>query len=271
MDAKIANNKLINLKKELRKLRRVLVAFSGGVDSTFLLAVAHEVLSANAIAITEVSDQVPTHDLKDSDNFCRKFNIRHIKFNIDMLSVPAFTANPPDRCYICKKILFTNLLHVAAENEAILVDGSNQDDLKDYRPGLKALEELKILSPLQQVGLTKEEIRYLSYKMGLPTWQKAASACLASRFAFGEKITKFKLIAIDKAEQILYQGGCKQSRVRIHGNMVRIEVLPKELEMVVSEPLRDKICNALKSDGFKYVTLDLMGYRTGSMNEILKE
>lgn len=265
----LAQEKLAVLQEELRRLGSVMIAFSGGVDSTFLLQVAHLTLGDKAMAVTARSGVVPKRDLAEAEEFCKKYGIRHIYFDFDELAVPGFAENPPDRCYICKKTLFSNFLRLAEENKAVLCEGSNMDDLGDYRPGLKALAELDVHSPLRVAQLTKAEIRFLSHDLQLPTWNKPSFACLASRFVYGERITAEKLVAVDKAEQLLWELGFKQFRVRVHGNLARIEVLPEQLEQALSEPNRSVIHKKLHEFGFAYVTLDLLGYRTGSMNETL--
>lgn len=266
----LAQEKLQVLQEELRRLGSVLVAFSGGVDSTFLLQVAHLTLGEKALALTARSGVVPQRDLREAEAFCAKYGIRHLYFDFDELAVPGFAENPPDRCYICKKTLFSNFLRIAKEHGAVLCEGSNMDDLGDYRPGLKALAELDVHSPLRVAQLSKAEIRLLSHELQLPTWDKPSFACLASRFVYGERITAEKLAAVDKAEQLLWELGFKQFRVRVHGNLARIEVLPDELQRALAEPVRSTLHNKLQEYGFDYVTLDLLGYRTGSMNEILK-
>lgn len=265
----LAQEKLHVLQEELRRLGSVMIAFSGGVDSTFLLQVAHLTLGDKALAITARSGVVPKRDLGEAEEFCNKYGIRHLYFDFDELAVPGFAENPPDRCYICKKTLFSNFLRIAKENGAVLCEGSNMDDLGDYRPGLKALAELDVHSPLRVAQLTKAEIRFLSHELQLPTWNKPSFACLASRFVYGERITAEKLTAVDKAEQLLWELGFKQFRVRVHGNLARIEVLPEQLAEALSEPKRSEIHSRLHEFGFAYVTLDLLGYRTGSMNETL--
>mgnify|MGYP002673124931 CR=1 FL=1 len=266
----LAQEKLQLLQEELRRLGSVLVAFSGGVDSTFLLQVAHLTLGEKALALTARSGVVPQRDLQEAEAFCAKYGIRQLYFDFDELAVPGFAENPPDRCYICKKTLFSNFLRIAKEHGAVLCEGSNMDDLGDYRPGLKALAELDVHSPLRVAQLSKAEIRLLSHELQLPTWDKPSFACLASRFVYGERITAEKLAAVDKAEQLLWELGFKQFRVRVHGNLARIEVLPDELQRALAETVRSTLHNKLQEYGFDYVTLDLLGYRTGSMNEILK-
>ena len=265
----LAQEKLAVLQEELRRLGSLMIAFSGGEGSTFLLQVAHLTLGDKAMAVTARSGVVPKRDLAEAEEFCHKYGIHHLYFDFDELAVPGFAENPPDRCYICKKTLFSNFLRLAEENKAVLCEGSNMDDLGDYRPGLKALAELDVHSPLRVAQLTKAEIRFLSHDLQLPTWNKPSFACLASRFVYGERITADKLVAVDKAEQLLWELGFKQFRVRVHGNLARIEVLPEQLEQALSEPNRSVIHKKLHEFGFAYVTLDLLGYRTGSMNETL--
>lgn len=258
-------NKLDELKKYLRGLGKVAVAFSGGVDSTFLLSVAHEVLGDNVLALTAASKFIPRRELDEAKKFCAAVGIKQIIFEADVLNINGIENNPANRCYLCKRALFENFLRLAEDK--ILVEGSNTDDDGDYRPGMRALAELKIKSPLREVGLSKAEIRELSREMNLPTWNKPSMACLASRFVYGEPLTEEKLSQVEAAEDFLLSAGFTQLRVRIHGNLARLEVSPENFSKLLN--LRGVIVDKLKSLGFNYVTLDLQGYRVGSMNETL--
>ena len=259
------NEKFERLKNYLRELKSVAVAYSGGVDSTFLLKVAHDVLGEKAIALTASSVFVPRSEIDSAKKFCAAENIQQIIFTADVLKISGVKENPADRCYLCKRELFKNFLRLAAEkNFAAVVEGSNVDDEGDYRPGMKALAELKIKSPLRHAELYKAEIRKLSRKMNLPTADKPAMACLATRFVYGETLTEKNLARVEAAEDFLRDVGFKQLRVRVHKNIARIEIEPKNFLALIN--LRGAVVEKFQSLGFDYVTLDLQGYRVGSMN-----
>ena len=265
----------LHLKKEklisrIQSPGKIAVAFSAGVDSTFLLKICSEALKENAVALTCVSPVNPERESTEAADFCRENGIKQIIITPDLLSLDAFVKNPPDRCYHCKKALFTALKE-AAEKEGIhtVADGSNASDTGDYRPGMRALDELGIISPLKEAGLTKADIRILSKEEGLPTWSKPSYACLATRIAYGEAVTAEKLRIIEKAEQKLFDMGFTQARVRMHGSLARIEVEKDKLALLAGENISAEINSYLRSLGFHYVTADLAGYETGSMNREL--
>ena len=256
------------LKKSLASLGSAMVAFSGGVDSAFLLKAAREALGDGVIAVTAASVFCPERELKEAKEFCEKLGVRHIIFPFDVLKREEIAQNPENRCYLCKKQLFSGFLMLAREHGvSCVLEGSNMDDNGDYRPGMQAIAELGIKSPLRACGFWKRDIRALSRMLGLPTWEKPSFACLASRFPYGDRITEEKLAMVDSAEQLLLQLGFAQFRVRIHGTIARIEVLPEEFDRLIHEPVRSRVVKELTDIGFSYVSMDLAGYRTGSMNE----
>ncbi len=263
--------KLTELKKYIEGLGSLAVGFSGGVDSSFLLVVAHEVLGDRAIAVTGVDASVPERELTEAKEFCEKYGIHQITCSWDPMQEESYRKNSPDRCYFCKKGIFSEIKRVAKEyGIEYVAEGSNMDDLGDYRPGLRAVEELSVKSPLREVGLYKSDIRNISKAMGLPTWSKPAYACLASRFVYGEEITEEKLHMIDQAEQFLIEHGFYEERVRIHGNIARIEVPAKDIPRLAEDDMREVVYKKFKDIGFLFVTLDMHGYKLGSMNATIK-
>ncbi|NJD02216.1 MAG: ATP-dependent sacrificial sulfur transferase LarE [Ruminiclostridium sp.] len=263
-------HKLAKLKENLKRMEKLAVAYSGGVDSTFLLKVAHDTLKDNVIAVTARSSTYPEREYNEAVAFVKTLGAKHITIVSEELDIEGFSGNPVNRCYFCKKELFTKISRVAGQyGITYLADGSNTDDLGDYRPGMAAMKELKVVSPLREADMSKDDIRALSREMGLPTWDKQPFACLASRFPYGQEITREKLGMIDKAEQYMLDMGFRQVRVRMHGDVARIEVAVNERRKFFDEAVMDKVHNEMREIGFKYVTLDLKGYRTGSMNEVI--
>jgi len=258
------------LKNNMKKRESAAIAFSGGVDSTFLVKVAHEVLGDKMIAVTATSSTYPERELKEAIKYAKDMGVKHLIISSEELDIEGFASNPTNRCYYCKKELFTKINAIAKENGVEYVfDGSNIDDDGDYRPGMQAARELEVVSPLKEAKLTKDDIRELSKELGLPTWNKPAFACLSSRFPYGNEITAPKLKMVDEAEQFLLDMGIRQVRVRHHGEIARIEVAPEERVQFFDVEVMDRIGERFKEIGFTYVTLDMLGYRTGSMNEVL--
>lgn len=268
-----SQEKLNNLIENIKEMESLTIAFSGGVDSTFLLKVASDVLGDKVVAVTARSSTYPEREYKEAVEFVKSLGVKHVTIVSEELDIEGFSENPVNRCYYCKHELFEKVKEVAKQNGIKYVaDGSNIDDLGDYRPGMQAAKELEVVSPLKAAEMTKEDIRILSKEMGLPTWNKQAFACLASRFPYGHKINKEKLSMVDQAEQFLMDLGFRQLRVRHHGELARIEVAVDERSQFFNEELMDKVYEEFKKIGFTYISLDLKGYRTGSMNEtILKD
>jgi uncharacterized protein len=263
--------KFVRLQEIFQSMGKVLVAFSGGVDSTLLLKVAQVTLGGNnVLAVTALSPLYPERELAGVKKLIETLGVRHRFIQSNELEIPGFSENPPNRCYYCKNKLFKELLDIAKE-EAIpfVVEGSTVDDDKDHRPGRVAIQELEIRSPLKEAMFAKMEIRELSKKLGLPTWDKPSLACLASRFPYGEEITEEALRMVDAAEDFLFRIGFKQVRVRHYGNLARIEILKEEMDRLMDGSLREKVVKRLREIGYTYVTLDLQGFRSGSMNEVL--
>ena len=266
MDIQRTKKKENDLKNYLKSLGSAAIAFSGGVDSAYLLKIAHDVLGDNCIAVTARAVSFPEREIREAEEFCRAEKIKHFFADTDQLKIEGFAQNTTNRCYFCKKGLLAEIKKIAFENGMKYVaEGSNTDDDGDHRPGRKAVEEHGVKSPLKYADLNKEEIRFLSRRLGLPTSDKPSFACLSTRIAYGENITAEKLLRAEKAERFLTELGCTQVRVRIHGDLARIEVLPCEFEIIYE--YSEKIYKYFKSIGFVYVSLDLQGYRTGSMNE----
>ena len=268
--SKEQQEKLAVLKDYIRDLGSLAVGFSGGVDSSFLLYVAHEVLGDRAIAVTTIDAAFPEREQKEAKAFCKEYGIPHFICETDPLQIEEYRKNSPDRCYYCKRGVFSEIKKVADENGIeYLAEGSNMDDLGDYRPGLRAVEELGVKSPLRFAGLCKADIREISGAMGLVTWNKPAYACLASRFVYGEEITEEKLHTIELAEQFLIELGFYEERVRMHGNIARIEVPAGDITRLAADGVRKAVYERFKDLGFTYVTLDMRGYIQGSMNASL--
>jgi len=261
-----ASLKFEQLKKRLQDLGSAVIAYSGGVDSTFLVKTAYDVLGNNVIAVTATSSTYPKAEFKEAERLAHLIGVRHLIIESEETDIDNFKRNPLDRCFYCKNELFSKLKEIAAkENLAHVLDGTNYEDFDDYRPGLRALRELDIISPLAEVKLTKKEIRYLSKNIKLDTWDKQSFACLASRFPYGTRITKRKLKVVEEAENVLRNLGMTVYRVRYHNEIARIEVDKKDFQLVLNNA--HKINKKFRSLGFKYITLDLKGYRTGSLNE----
>lgn len=269
----MTQEKLSRLKEILKSMGRVLVAFSGGVDSTLLLKVASDTLGwEGVVAVTALSPLFPEREVAGAKEVAERLGVRHVLTESNELEIEGFSQNPPDRCYLCKRELFEKLAALAKkEGMNAVIEGSTLDDTRDHRPGRRAVRELGIRSPLQEAGFTKADVREVSKALGLSTWDKPSFACLASRFPYGEEITPDALGRVDRAEEFLFSLGFRQVRVRNYQTLARIEVYPEEMGRFMEDSLREKVVHRLKELGYRYVTLDLQGFRSGSMNEVLTE
>lgn len=264
------DQKFDRLKQIIKSLDSVVIAFSGGVDSTLLAKVAYDLLGDKALAVTADSEVYPQAEVEEAKKNSQEIGIKHETFFTEELDIPDFSDNPPERCYYCKKELFFKLWEIA-KNRGFkhVLDGANYEDLDDHRPGMKAGAELGVLSPLKDAKLIKSDIREISKRLGLRTWNKPSMACLASRFPYGTNITREKLTVVDEAEGFLRELGFKQLRVRHHENIARIEVSPEDMRLFFEDGIREKVVAKFNQLGYTYTTLDLRGYRMGSMNEVL--
>ncbi|MEO0294328.1 MAG: ATP-dependent sacrificial sulfur transferase LarE [candidate division WOR-3 bacterium] len=260
------NKKSQKLKEVLRKYKSVLVAFSGGADSGFLLKAAMDFLGKEKVlAVTVKSELIPGRKILEAKGMAERIGCKWEVLDFSLLSEDNLKRNPINRCYLCKKIIFKNLKKIAKKRGLKeVIEGTNVEDIKGYRPGLKAIKELNVKSPLLEVGFTKEEIRLLSRKLGLSSWNRPSFSCLATRFPYGERLTKKKLKKVEEAENLLIAKGFNQVRVRDYGKIARIEVLEKDFDKIFSQ--RESIISSFKRIGYQYVTLDLEGYRSGSMD-----
>ena len=264
------NDKFTRLKEDLKQMERVIVAYSGGVDSTFLLKASSIAGMKQILAVTALSETLPHEELSIARGITSALNIEHRIITTEELKNKNFSDNPPNRCYYCKKELFSKLSDIAAkENFSFILDGTNTDDTRDHRPGRRAAKEMGVHSPLLNAGLSKKEIREISRTLGLPTWNKPAAPCLSSRFPYGQKITAEGLERVNRAENFLKRLGLTDIRVRDHSGTARIEVIQEEFAILMEKNNREEIITLLKSLGYKYITLDLQGFRSGSLNENL--
>ena len=262
--------KLIKLTNIVKDLESVVVAFSGGVDSSLVAKVCYDMLGDKALAVTARSETYPAYEYEEAKKIAKEIGILHMTIDTSELGIKGFADNPPNRCYFCKSELFGKLKEIArAKGYKNVADGANYDDTNEYRPGSDAAKELEVRSPLKESGLRKADIREISKFLGLSNWDKPSYACMSSRFPYGESITEEKLAIVSEAEKYLRGIGLKQFRVRHHDTIARIEVLPKDIPMLLQNGRRTELVKKFKEIGYKYITIDMEGYRSGSMNEVL--
>ena len=266
-----AEEKELNLRRLMREMKKVLVAYSGGVDSAYLALIATQELRENAVCLTGISASVSDKQQTEARRVAEDFKLNYRTIETDELANPLYRANPNNRCYHCKTELYGKLNLIAAQNKIrFILDGANTDDVGDYRPGRTAAAEKSVRSPLIEVGLSKAEIRELSRKQGLPTWNQPSSPCLSSRIAYGVPVTIERLSKVERGEEFVRSLGFREFRVRLHDEIARLEIAPDELERALNIEITEKIAVKFRALGFKYVALDLHGYRSGAMNEVLK-
>ena len=261
---------LQRLRDTFDPIDKVAIAFSSGVDSTLLLKAAQDCLGTNVLAITAKSASVPAREIEEARSFCERENIRHVIVEVRQLEIEGLADNPPNRCYLCKREILSNIISAAHTlGFDVVAEGSNADDASAYRPGFNAVKELGVISPLMDAGLAKADVRALARHLGLEVWNKPAYACLITRIPYGEKLTQKKLAMVEQSEYALHDEGFLQARVRVLGNTARIEVPPDDIERLMANDVRMRIDEKLRAIGFAYVSCDLQGYRTGSMDETL--